>query len=144
MHCRKIFVFLNSGELAMSRLKILEWSTILLLICDVSPKSATRDRLKFAFSRASWTSDIVSSAVAKRERRLETMLRHALRYSPSTSYALRRKLFEWDDERDSFAHGPRAREFLAKATVKLGATSPNDLRPLKRWVIAEFHRLDWW
>ena len=134
----------STQEIAMYRLDILEWSTILLLIIEVSPKPATRERLKFSFSRASWTSDIAASAVAKREKRLDSMLRHALRYSPGKTYALRRKLIEWDDERDSFAHGPRAQEFLAKATVKLRATSPNDLRALKRWVIAEFQRLNWW
>jgi hypothetical protein len=72
------------------------------------------------------------------------MLRHALQSSPIKSYALRSKIIEWDDERDSFAHGPRAQEFLAKATLKLGATSSEDIQPLKRWVIAEFQRLNWW
>ena len=128
----------------MSRLDILEWSTILLLICDVSPKTSTRERLKFAFSRASWTSDIVASAVAKRERRLEAMLRRALQCSPSETYALRLKLFDWDAERGTLAHGIGAKEFLAKATVWQGAESPDDLLPLKRWVTAEFQRLGWW
>ena len=128
----------------MSRPDILEWSTILLLISDVSPKSATRERLKFAFSRASWTGDIIASAVAKRERRLETMLRHALGNPRTESSALRLKLIAWDSDIDTFAHGRRATEFLGRAAAKLGASSPDDLRPLKRWVTAEYHSLKWW
>lgn len=128
----------------MAGLKILEWSTILLLINEVSPNSATRARLKFALSRASWTSDIAASAVAKREKRLETMLSHALQSSPIKTYRFRLKLFDWDAERDTFAHGSGAEEFLARATILRGAKSPDDLRPLKRWVIAESHRLKWW
>ena len=128
----------------MYRLETLKWSTILLLVNDVSPKLATRERLKFAFSRASWTSDIAASAVAKRERRLVAMLGHALQCSPIKTYPFRLMLFEWDAERDTFAHGSGAKEFLAKGTVWQRAKSPEDLRPLKRWVIEEFHRLGWW
>ena len=128
----------------MSRLEILEWSTILLLINDVSPKSATRERLKFAFGRASWTSDTGASTVAKRERRLEAMLRRVLQCSPIKTYPFRLKLFNWDAERGTFAHGGGAQEFLAKATTVLGAKSPDDLRPLKRGVIDESDRLGWW
>ena len=128
----------------MSRLEILEWYTIFFLINDASPKSATRARLKFQFGRASWTSETGASTVAKRERRLEAMLSRILQCSPIKTYPLRLKLFNWDAERDTFAHGIGAKEFLAKATVWQGAESPDDLRPLKRWVTAEFQRLGWW
>ena len=72
------------------------------------------------------------------------MLCRILQCSPIKTYPLRLKLFNWDAERDTFAHGIGAKEFLAKATVWQGAESPDDLRPLKRWVTAEFRRLGWW
>ena len=125
----------------MTRLELVKLATILLLIIDVSPKTSTRARLKFAIGRASWTSDVSASTIAKRERRLEAMLRHALQCSPIKTYPLRLKLFEWDAENDTFAHGSKAKEFLAKLTVWQGAVSPDDLRPLKRWVVDEFHKL---
>ena len=128
----------------MSRLEILEWSTILLLVRDVSPKRSTPAQLKFAFNRVSWTNEVSASAFAKRERRLAAMIRRALQYFPSETYVVRLALFDWNAQQGSLAHGRMAKEFLARAAVWRGADAPEDLRPLKEWIIAELERDGCW
>ena len=132
------------GVIVMPRLETLEWSTILLHLREVSPKRATPARLKFAFNRMSWTNEVSASAFAKRERRLAAMIRRALQCFPRETYVVRLALFDWNAQQVSLAHGSMAKEFLARAAVWRGADTPENLRPLKEWVIAELQRDGCW
>lgn len=121
----------------------IEFATILILIRESKSVPITRQQLKFLYNRASWTSDVSATSIAKREQRLDIMLRHALGNPPGKPNALRLKLIDWNDADDTFTQGGKSDEFLSKLAVTLGVGMSGDFWPIKRWAIAEHVRLGW-